>query len=88
MNTEHGTLLTPGQAATALNVTPRYVRYLADRGRLPKIVLGHRTVRYLESDVLALVTPGPPNDERPDADPGARETNAEATAHDESYSAT
>lgn len=49
--------MTPRDVADALSVSTRYVRHLASTGRLPRIVLGHRTVRYREVDVLALSDP-------------------------------
>ncbi len=80
MDAESGTLLTPQGVAEALSVSTRYVRHLAASGRLPRIVLGHRTVRYRDVDVLALTAPR--NAESSAVNPSSPAPNAEAPAHD------
>lgn len=50
-------LMTPGEVAEALRISRRHVRRLAADGRLQRIQLGYRTVRYSAANVEALVTP-------------------------------
>ena len=42
-------LLTYAELAPRLNVTERNLRYLVRRRVIPAILIGHRTVRFLES---------------------------------------
>lgn len=48
-------LLTRAEAAGLLRVSERTIDRLATSGELPRQRVGGRAVRYLESDVLALI---------------------------------
>jgi excisionase family DNA binding protein len=48
-------LLTPRDVAEMLTVSPRTVRRLAASGLLERLRIGHRTVRYRETDVAHLI---------------------------------
>jgi excisionase family DNA binding protein len=48
-------LLTTEEVAELLGVSTRTVHRLADNGRLPRIRLGHRTVRFSPESVAALI---------------------------------
>lgn len=48
-------LLTTSEVASILGLAPRTVRSLASRGRLPRVVLGHRSTRYRLADVVELI---------------------------------
>ena len=45
-NTNSGLLLTKKQVAERLNVSPRTVENFTNRGIVPKVCLGTKTVRY------------------------------------------
>jgi predicted DNA-binding transcriptional regulator AlpA len=57
-------LLSADQVGDLLGITPRTVKRLAADGALTRVVLGHRTTRYRQSDVAALI-------ERCEQHPGA-----------------
>lgn len=48
-------LLTAEEVAERLEVTPRYVLRLAREGRLPRVKLSHKCVRFRPDDVRAYV---------------------------------
>lgn len=48
-------LLTAEEVAERLEVTPRYVLQLAREGRLPRVKLSHKCVRFRPDDVRAYV---------------------------------
>ena len=50
-------LLTPDEVARSLRITRRHVRRLAAEGRLQRIKLGARTMRYTPESVAALINP-------------------------------
>ena len=45
-NSNSGALLTKKQVAERLNVSPRTIENFTNRGILPKVCLGTKTVRY------------------------------------------
>ena len=51
-------LLTKTQAAKMLNVTPRTVYMWGLRGKIPRVVLGGKTIRYRLGDVRKLIREG------------------------------
>lgn len=57
VRTDSTPLLRPAEVARILDVTPRTVRRYSEAGRLPRILLSQRCVRYRASDVAALVDP-------------------------------
>jgi predicted transcriptional regulator len=50
-----GQLLTPGEVASLLRVTPRTVSRYAKAGRLQRVVLSPRASRYTAESVAALM---------------------------------
>lgn len=48
-------LLTAAQVASMLGLSPRTVKHMASIGRLPRVVLGHRSTRYRLADVENLI---------------------------------
>lgn len=79
-------LLRPDEVAELLACSTRQVRYLAADGALPKVVLGHRTLRYRLGDVEALIArclDTPVDDTRPVGEPGAVTTSAGLGRHAE-----
>jgi len=48
-------LLTYAQVAEMLGCSTSKVRWLARKGRLRRIVIGHRTVRFTQREVAAFV---------------------------------
>lgn len=48
-------LLTPEQVGERLGYTPRYVLRLAREGKLPRVKLGRRSVRFRPDDVRAYI---------------------------------
>ncbi len=53
-------MLTPGEAAAILKITPRHVARLARSGRLHRVIIGSRTVRYTADSVAALINESSP----------------------------
>jgi len=49
-------LLTPGEAASILRVTPKTLARWAEGGRVERVRLGERSSRYTRASVAALVT--------------------------------
>ena len=56
-STRTGRLLTPGEVAELLRITPRHVRRLAAAGVLDRVSLGAHTVRYTPESVERLIHP-------------------------------
>lgn len=48
-------LLTEAEVADLLRCRPRTVRYIAERGELPRVRFGRRMTRYRPADVAALI---------------------------------
>jgi excisionase family DNA binding protein len=44
-------LLTPDEAAEILSLTKKMLKQLADEGRLERVKVGHRTIRYTRTSV-------------------------------------
>jgi predicted DNA-binding transcriptional regulator AlpA len=61
-------LLRPDEVADLLRCSTRQVRYLAAEGAFPKVVLGHRTLRYRLADIEALIAERTHNGAHPAAD--------------------
>lgn len=53
-------MLTPAEAAELLRITPRHAARLARAGRLHRVILGARTVRYTAAIVEALINDSSP----------------------------
>lgn len=67
-------LLTASEVASILGLAPHTVKSLASRGRLPRVVLGHRSTRYRLSDVIALIDTSTKTSEAPVITRGSAET--------------
>jgi excisionase family DNA binding protein len=65
-------LLTPGEVAAALRVTPRTVRRYAADGQLSRVRLGGRLARYTVASVEALILR---NESSRAAEPGSTKTS-------------
>jgi excisionase family DNA binding protein len=73
-------LLTPAEVATLLRVTPRTIRKWASEGRLDRVRLGGRLVRYTPQSVADLIH----NDARPVGEqPGAVQATAGQGRHEQ-----
>ena len=79
-------MLTTGEVAALLGVSARTVRHLASEGRLDRIKLGHRTIRYTRASVDALTAPTNARDPRPPSEGPAR--SSEQAAHHAAYTQT
>lgn len=53
-------MLTPQETADLLRITPRHAARLARAGRLHRVILGPRTVRYTAESVEALINESSP----------------------------
>ncbi len=53
-------MLTPTETAELLRITPRHVARLARQGRIHRVILGSRTVRYTAESVDALINESSP----------------------------
>lgn len=71
-------LVSPTRVQVLLDVSPRTVARLAKAGRLERVELGHRTVRYTAESVEALIHPA--TSEAPVITPGLRDNSGEDTA--------
>jgi hypothetical protein len=59
-------MLTPHETAELLRITPRHAARLARAGRLRRVILGARTVRYTAQSVEALINESGPEAATPD----------------------
>lgn len=74
-------MLTPHETADLLRITPRHAARLARAGRLQRVILGSRTVRYTAQSIETLI-----NESSPEAaTPGLTKT-ADSSSHHEPIS--
>ena len=57
--------LTAEQLATSLGVRPDTIRYWGRRGLIPRVKVSHKVVRYVLSDVVAVLKKRSSNRETP-----------------------
>lgn len=74
-------LLSSNDVADILGMDARSVRRMALAGRLPRVALGHRTVRFRLRDVLDLIEASTTNEERQVDEPDALQDAAGQGRH-------